>query len=111
MNLAAKIVHFIDAAKLLSKKDYPKWIMLRFCGFIASAAVCFPGEQGEQEQDEEDKGGVGNGLGGVEALRVKDEVDGVLALGQDDGTQDIVGTQDVRRFTVDGAAPAGVVDV
>lgn len=47
----------------------------------------------------------------MEALRVEAEGDLMLAGGDDDGAQDIVGTQDGGGLTVDGALPAGIVDV
>ena len=83
---------------------------------IRSGSLCpappeSPAEEGEEEEGEEEEGAVGDGLGGVEALRIEAEGDGMLAGGDDYGAEDVVGTQDVGRFAVDGALPARVVDV
>ena len=82
-----------------------------FRGLFFLATPNLASNQSDKEQEKSDEADIGNGLGGMECLRVEGEGDGVAALGQDDGAQDVVGAQDFCLLAVDGAAPTGIVDV
>ena len=76
-----------------------------------AAAIDSKAYQRQEKHREEDEGCISDGLGGVETLGIEAELNLMLACRNDNGAEDVISTQDLSRFTVDGTLPARIVDV